>query len=150
MPGTQIRLLQALFPMTERTSQLANRIELAFVNYKQRSYLRKHSKLNLTLVLSLVLLHTLASVVWLAFLAARRFVAPLSQLAEGTQAVARGNYDQQLPVTRFDELGFLVQSFNDMTRKIAQARDEVKQSQQLADNHRTYLEAVLGCDFTGL
>jgi nitrogen fixation/metabolism regulation signal transduction histidine kinase len=143
MLGTQVLLLQALFPMTERTSQLANRIEIAFVNYKQRAYLRKHLKLNLTLVLSLVLLHTLASVVWLAFLAARRFVAPLSQLAEGTQAVARGNYDQQLPVTRFDELGFLVQSFNDMTRKIAQARDEVKQSQQLADNHRTYLEAVL-------
>ncbi len=141
--GNQVRLLQALFPMTERLSQLTNHVQTALVNYKQRLYLQKHFKLNFTLVLSLVLLITLASVVWMAFFAAQRFVAPLSNLADGTRAVAGGNYTKQLPITHFDELGFLVQSFNDMTRKIAQASDEVKHSQQLADSQRAYLEAVL-------
>jgi len=141
--GNQVRLLNALFPITQRLGELTHQVETAFVKYKERIYLQKHLKLNLTLVLSLILLLTLASVVWVAFFAARRFVAPLSNLAEGTRAVASGNYEKQLPVTHLDELGFLVQSFNEMTRKIAQARDEVKQSQQLADSQRIYLEAVL-------
>ncbi|MDY6991220.1 MAG: HAMP domain-containing protein [Pseudomonadota bacterium] len=140
----QQQLLHALFPISERISQLANRVEAAFVNYKERAYLHKPLKVSFTLVLSLVLLLSVFGTMWLAFFAARRFVAPLSNLAEGTKAVASGNYEKQLPVTHLDELGFLVHSFNDMTRKIAQARDEVKTSQQLADSQRTYLEAILG------
>ena len=141
--ANQVRLLSMLFPINERLGELTHSVETAFVRYKERLYLQKHLDLNLTLVLSLVLLLTLASAVWVAFFAARRFVAPLSNLADGTRAVASGDYEKQLPVSHFDELGFLVQSFNEMTRKIAQVRDEVKQSQQLADSQRIYLETVL-------
>lgn len=139
----QVRLLQALFPTPERIHELATKVEEAVFNYQKRTYLHQPLKLSFTLVLSLVLLLSILSTIWIAFFAARRFVAPLSDLVEGTIAVAQGNYEKQLPVTQLDELGFLVQSFNEMTRKIAVARDEVKQSQQLADNQRTYLEAVL-------
>jgi PAS domain S-box-containing protein len=138
-----VRLLQALFPIPKRIHELVNNVEMAFVNYRERAYLRQPLKLSFTLVLSLVLLLCIFSAVWMAFFAARRFVAPLSHLVEGNQAVAKGNYEKQLPVNSLDEMGFLVQSFNEMTRKIAQARDEVKQSQQLADSQRAYLEAVL-------
>jgi len=137
------RLLQAWFPIPERIRALAESVEMAFVNYKKKTYLRQPLKLSFTLVLSLVLLLTLFSAVWIAFFAARRFVAPLDHLAEGTMAVAHGNYDKKLPVKHLDELGFLVQSFNEMTRNIAQARDEVKESQKMADKQRAYLEAVL-------
>lgn len=141
--ANQVRLLSALFPINERLGELTHSVESTFIRYKERLYLQKHLNLNLTLVLSLVLLLTLASVIWVAFFAARRFVAPISNLADGTRAVASGDYEKQLPVSHFDELGFLVQSFNEMTRKIAQARDEVKQSQHLADSQRIYLETVL-------
>lgn len=138
-----VRLLQALFPIPTRIRELAESVEIAFVNYRERAYLHKPLKQSFTLALSLVLLLSIFSAIWMAFFVARRFVAPLSNLAEGTRAVAKGNYNKHLPVNHLDELGFLVQSFNEMTRKIAQARDEVKQSQQLADSQRAYLEAVL-------
>lgn len=141
--GNLVRLVHALFPLPMHLRELAGNVEEAFVNYREKAYLQQPLKLSFTLVLSLVLLLSLFSTVWMAFFVARRFVTPLSDLAEGTQAVASGNYDKQLPVKHLDELGFLVQSFNEMTRKIAQARDEVKQSQELADNQRIYLEAVL-------
>jgi len=138
-----LRLLQALFPIPSRVRELAKSIELAFVNYEERLYLQQPLKLSFALALSLVLLLSIFSTIWMAIFIARRFVAPLSDLAEGTRAVAKGDYQKQLPVKHLDELGFLVQSFNEMTRRIAQARDQVKQSQQLADNQRAYLEAVL-------
>ncbi|MDM8559449.1 ATP-binding protein [Candidatus Parabeggiatoa sp. HSG14] len=139
----QMHLLQALYPIPARLDELAKSVEIAFGNYQKKAYLQQPLKLSFTLVLSLVLLLSILGAVWIAFFAAHRFVAPLSHLVEGTHAVAQGNYEKQLPVKHLDELGFLVQSFNEMTRKIAQARDEVKKSQRVADSQRAYLEAVL-------
>ena len=81
---------------------------------------------------------------WAAFYTAHRLVRPLRELADGTQAVAAGQFDKQL-MTRAgtDELGFLVQSFNQMTRKLAQARDAAQRSQELVESQRAYLEAML-------
>jgi PAS domain S-box-containing protein len=138
-----VRLLQALFPIDARIRELAENVEVAFANYKERAYLQQPLKLSFTVVLSLILLLCIFSAVLMAFFTARRFIAPLSHLVEGTIAVANGNYEKKLPVIHSDELGFLVQSFNQMTDKIAQARDEVKQSQQLAESQRAYFEAVL-------
>ncbi len=144
------RLLHALFPIPTRIRELAENVEVAFTNYKERTYLQQSLSLTLTLVLSLILLLSIFSAIWMAFFAARRFVAPLSDLAEGTRAVAKGNYETKLPVKNLDEMGFLVQSFNEMTSKIAQARDEVKRSQQIADSQHAYLETVLECLSSGV
>jgi len=143
MRNRQPFLLNALFPTTERVSQLATQVESRVHDYREHLYLQQPLKISFTLILSLVLLLSLFSAIWLAFFAARRLVAPLSDLVKGTQAVASGDYEKQLPVTRKDELGFLVQSFNQMTRRIAQARDEVRQSQHVVNQQKNYLEAVL-------
>lgn len=140
---TQLYLLQALHPISEQVVELAGKVSSAINEYKEKAYLNQPLKQNFTLVLSLTLIITILSAIWLAFFSARRIVSPLSDLVEGTEAVASGDYEKQIPVGQSDELGFLVHSFNEMTRKIAQARDEVEQSQQLADRERRYLEAVL-------
>jgi len=110
------RVLQALSPIAVRQSTLADSVQLAFVQYKKLSYLRNPLKYSFTLTLSLVLALSLLSAVWAAFFSTRRLVAPIRDLAEGTRAVAAGDYDKRLPVTSNDELGFLVWSFNDMTQ----------------------------------
>ena len=141
--GGRTRILQALFPITERMNVLAEQVQLAYAQYRELAYLRKPLKISFTLTLSLVLLLSLLTAVWAAFFSARRLVAPLRDLVQGTQAVAEGDYGTQLPQASKDEVGFLVASFNDMTRKLAQARDETRRSQQQVEAQRTYLEAVL-------
>ncbi|MHB8550763.1 MAG: sensor histidine kinase [Acidiferrobacterales bacterium] len=64
-------------------------------------------------------------------------------MAEGTRAVAQGNYSKRLPVTANDELGVLVSSFNEMTLRIRQAQNQIRRSQHEAEAERTYLETVL-------
>ena len=44
-----------------------------------------------------------------------RFAEPLGLLAEGTRAVAQGDFTRRQPVTSRDELGVLTESFNAMT-----------------------------------
>lgn len=141
--ATDSRMLQALYPVAERMSILAESVQSAYGKYKELAYLRKPLKTSFTLTLSLVLLLSLLAAVWAAFFSARRVVAPLRDLVQGTQAVAEGAYETQLPQTAKDEVGFLLESFNEMTRKLARARDETRHSQRQAEEHRTYLEAVL-------
>ncbi len=141
--GNEERLLQALFPVTDRLSLLADAVQAAFDSYKELIFLRAPLKASFTLMLSLALLLAVLAAFWAAFYTAHRLVRPLRELAAGTQAVAAGQFDKQLARTGTDELGFLVQSFNQMTRNLAQARDTAQHSQELVESQRAYLEAVL-------
>lgn len=143
-PITGPRIFQSLFPISERVSQLTDSVQDAHAQYERLVYLREPLKFSFTLTLSLVLLLTVLVAAWAAFLSARRLVYPIQVLATGTRAVASGNYDQRLPLPgNNDEMGFLVQSFNDMTRRIGLAQSDAKHSQQQAESQRAYLEAVL-------
>jgi nitrogen fixation/metabolism regulation signal transduction histidine kinase len=113
-----MRFLQALFPVPVRIADLSDSIDFAFVRYQEMTFLRNSLKNSFLLVLSLVLLLNLLAAIWVAFISIRQIVAPVRDLVRGTRAVANGHY-QQLPVTTEDDLGFLVKSFNDMTRRLA-------------------------------
>jgi nitrogen fixation/metabolism regulation signal transduction histidine kinase len=118
-------------------------VQSAYDQYKELAFLRVPLKYSLTLALSTVLFLSVLAAVWVAFYAARRVVAPIRDLVEGTKAVAEGDYEKRLPLSGTDELGFLLSSFNDMTRKISQARDVAEQSQRQEAMQRIYLETVL-------
>lgn len=141
--GAPVRVLQVTEPLPERYARLGQNVQAAFAEYEKLFYLRGPLKFGFTLTLSLVALSTLLLAVWAAIFAARRLVTPIRDLAEGTRAVARGDYSQQLPVPVGDELGILVQSFNVMTRRIQHAQTEITRGQREAEIQRTYLETVL-------
>ncbi len=142
--GSDSRILQALYPISAEINTLTNSIQTSYIKYKELSYLREQLKLSFILILTLVLLFSLFATVWTAFYFSKRHVAPIKDMAEGTKAIAEGDYHTQIPVTSNDELGFLVASFNEMTQKIAQARDAASHSQHEAETQQAYLEAVLG------
>ena len=148
--GQEPRLLQALFPISERMNQLAGSVQSAYIDYKELSYLREQLKISFIIILTLVLLFSILSAVWAAFYSAGRLAAPIKDLASGARAVAGGDYTIRLPVPGHDELGFLVASFNDMTDKIADANHSAKESQRRAEAQRAYLETVLSCLTAGV
>ena len=142
-PNQEGMLLQALYPIPERLSRLADSVQTAFDRYRELVFLRTPLKTSFIITLTLVLLFGVLAALWGALRAARQLVAPIRDLALGTQAVAAGQYNQHLPAGRNDELGFLVDSFNQMTRNLAQARDQSERSQQLVEQQRAYLQVVL-------
>ncbi|HYA36771.1 MAG TPA: ATP-binding protein [Candidatus Methylomirabilis sp.] len=142
--GAPNRALQALQALPPRYAKLGESVQSAFADYEKLVYLRGPLKFGFTLTLSLIALLTLLIAVWAAIFSARRLAAPIRELAEGTRAVAQGDYQKQLPVTSHDEIGILVESFNDMTRRIHRAQSQSKRSQQEAEIQRAYLETVLG------
>lgn len=137
------RILHGLKLVPLRYSRLAESIENASTRYQQMVFSRGPLKFSLILTLTVVTLAATMLAVWAAIYVSRRMLSPLHDLAEGTQAVAAGDYRKQLPVTSSDELGVLVESFNNMTREIHRAQTSVRQHQQETERQRTYLEAIL-------
>ena len=143
-PSPDTRFIQALFPVATRVNEIESGVRTAFERYRDLIYLRAPLKTSFMLTLSLVLLVSLLSAVWAAVFAARRLTAPLRRMAELTRSVAAGDYETRLPAQGgADEIGFLADSFNEMTRKLSLARDEARDSHRQLDDQRTYLEAVL-------
>ncbi|WP_417071427.1 ATP-binding protein [Niveibacterium terrae] len=140
--------------MTKRVPQGISR-NLELIQSGQRDYqelvisragLIRIYSLTLTLSLLLALLAAIAA----AFEFARSLSAPLSILAEGTQAVAAGDLRPRQALPARDELGALTQSFNRMTQQLLDARAQAEKNQAEVDAARVYLESVLGNLSTGV
>jgi PAS domain S-box-containing protein len=137
------RVLQGLFGLPPAYAGLALRVEAAVHGQRQAMFLREGLKLAFALILSFVLLLSLLLAVLLAFDLARRLVAPIARLASATRDVGQGRYQAPLPEGQDDELGFLVQSFNRMTRELQLTSASARASAEETERQRAYLETVL-------
>lgn len=135
--------LQAVYPIPDQLSSLADTVRLSASQYKERSYLKTPLKTSFTVVLTLLLLLTLVSAILFTIQMFENMVRPLQTLAKGTKAVAEGDYSIAMPVEQNDEMGQLVESFNDMIQQIARARNEIKFSHQQAEVQKLYLQAII-------
>ncbi|MPQ77329.1 ATP-binding protein [Hydrogenovibrio sp. JE_KL2] len=135
--------LQAVYPIPDQLSSLADTVRLSASQYKERSYLKTPLKTSFTVVLTLLLLLTLVSAILFTIQMFENMVRPLQTLAKGTKAVAEGDYSIAMPVEQNDEMGQLVESFNDMIQQIARARNEIKFGHQQAEVQKLYLQAII-------
>ena len=138
------RFLQLVQRVPPSVAANAQALQDGYREYQElslaRSGLRKIYTLTLTLTLLLAVFAAMASAVLLA----SSMTAPLLHVAEGTRAVAEGDYRRRVREFRGnDELNVLARSFNAMTTQLGQARDAVEAKQRELENAKAYLERVL-------
>ncbi len=150
VPGRQGYLLQAIYPLPESITTLANRIEKEYHRYQNLSFLREPLKQSFILILSLVLLLTVLLAILAALNVARKLVSPISKLAQATREIAAGDLTHEVQAETRDELGFLVQSFNEMTEALTTASQEAEHSRVQLQSQSEYLETVLGSLTSGV
>ena len=137
------RLLQLTQAVPETFGRHAEAVQEAYREYQQLVLGREGLNRIYTLTLTLTLLLALLTAVAAAFIIARRLAAPLLILAEGTQAVAEGDFSPRQALPAKDELGVLTQSFNRMTRQLEDARASAQRNGAAVESARAYLESVL-------
>lgn len=141
--NNKLYALQVIFPIPDQLSQLATTVQIASGQYQELSYLRDPLKTSFTVILTMVFLLTLISALLFTIRTIENITRPIRTLAEGTEEVSKGNYTLTMPIDHQDELGQLIQSFNDMIQQIAKARNEIKFGQQQAEMQKLYLEAII-------
>jgi len=145
-----IGLIRARFEVSERIGRMVNNVDTSYSEYKRMVYLREPLKRTFSLTLTLVLIISLLGSIYGAFILSRRLVAPIQDLVAGTRAVAKGDFDTRLPTPSRDEIGFLINSFNDMTQRLSTARRQARLSQAQVEAERANLEVILARLSTGV
>ncbi len=139
----ETRLLQLTQPVPQTLAEQGESVQSVYHAYKELSLSRQSLRNIYILTLTLTLLLALFSAIALAFLLSRRLSTPLAVLAEGTQAVARGDFSRRAPVMSRDELGILTQSFNSMTEQLDEARSAAEANRAQLETAKAYLESLL-------
>ena len=136
-------MLQLLQPVPKQLTEDAEIVQAAYRDYQELLLSREGLKGLYGVTLTLALLLSLFSALAAAFLISERLSAPLGRLAEGTRAVAEGDFSRRHPVQSRDELGVLTESFNLMTQQLEEARTTAQRNQQEVESARAYLENIL-------
>ena len=120
---------------------------LAYAQQKQQYRAYKTQMLLLLLLFTVLLLF---AVTWFALFLSKQVTVPIQALAEATREVTAGNFDYQVQVQAQDELGTLVQSFNQMTSQLGDSRRQIdeftrslQQAVQELERRRELMEAIL-------
>ena len=137
------RILQVLQRVPPAIAKDADLVNTGITNYDALQEARLGLKRIFGVTLTLAMLLTLFSALALAFVLSEKLSSPLSALAEATRAIAKGDYSKLNPVKSRDEFGVLTQSFNTMTRQIADATEAMERNQQQLENSKAYLESIL-------
>ncbi len=143
-------LLQLTQPVPSSISRSAENVEAAYRDYQALQLGKQGLKRIYTMALSLALLLALFAAVAMAVVLSKRMAQPLLILAEGTRAVAAGDFTPRKTIETPDELGVLTQSFNRMTRQLADAKRDTERNREQLEAARGYLESVLANLSTGV
>ena len=121
-----------------------------FEEYRQIKSMKNPIKGGAYLFVAVVTVLILFGATWFGFYVARGITVPIQRLAEGTEAVAKGNLDVKIDVKATDEIGTLVQSFNRMTADLRTSKSRLEEvnmslvrSNIEIDQRRAYTEAVV-------
>ena len=144
------RFVVVTYPVPAQLAALSEAVQNTYSQYGDLAAFREPLKYSFRLTLTLVLLLSMLAAIYGAIYSAQRLVRPVQDLIEGTRAVGKGDFGTRLPLPSRDEMGFLVHSFNDMTKKLRRARAEATQSQQAVERERERLAIILARLSTGV
>lgn len=137
------RFLQLTQPVSPTLARNADAVQRAYREYQEKALGRTGlRKMYIgTLTLALFLATFIAMMIALAL--GNQLARPLFLLAQGTKEVTEGDYTPKREVKSRDELGFLTQSFNAMTRQLSEARAAVEKNRIALEHSKAYLESIL-------
>ena len=130
--------------------RFATEISHSREDYLDQSRNRKAVRNNFMLWLGLITMLILFAAVWIGLYLSKKIAVPIRALAEASNEVSKGNLLFQVHCPAEDELGILVNSFNQMTtqlyessQKLEQTNRDLQASNQALEERRRYTEAVL-------
>lgn len=136
-------VLQFIQPVSKQVEADAETVQAVYRDYQELTLSRLGLKRLYAITLTLSLLVVLLTAVSTAFFISERLGSSLEALAEGTRAVAQGDFTGRYPIQSSDELGALTGLFNQMTQHLYEAQQSSEQQQREVESAKVHLESVL-------
>jgi len=135
--GAEVAVAGVFIPAS--TARMIDQSIIAHKNFQQLHSQRQTLKASQTMLFLAVTLAILFGTLWTSIYASRRITIPIKALAEATARLAEGNVGHRVEVEATDEIGRLIDSFNDMSSQLAAQRKQLTETSRFMS---TVLESV--------
>ena len=142
-------LVTSLLVKSDQLARMTN-ISQGIAGYRQLKHFKDPFKFWLLIILLIVTLLVIFAAIWFGFYISRGITEPLEKLVLATRRVADGDLEFVMERESKDEMGLLVDSFNQMTlnlnssnKKLGEAHAALQQSSQESEQRRRYTEIIL-------
>jgi nitrogen fixation/metabolism regulation signal transduction histidine kinase len=139
----QREILAAVFEKPEQIAESTARIATNLQDYHSLAQSRRAIRDTYVIILLLTTVLVLFSAVWVGLFWSKRITVPIEALSEATREISAGNLDHRVHVQAQDELGLLVNHFNDMAEQLQSTTREL-------EARRKYTEIILESIPTGV
>ncbi|MFQ6083066.1 MAG: PAS domain-containing sensor histidine kinase [Candidatus Aminicenantia bacterium] len=127
-----------------------NKISSYIQKYKSLKVLKDPIKTSYLLIFLFITLLIIFTASWIGFHLAKGITVPIEKLAQATKEVSRGNLDVRIEDPASDELGILIDSFNQMVFDLKQSHQDIAQKTEELGRRKRYFETVLNNVSTGV
>jgi two-component system nitrogen regulation sensor histidine kinase NtrY len=150
--GGQLGKAILITSLLVRSDQLARMTSISqgIEGYRQLKHFKEPFKFWLLIILLIVTLLVIFAAIWFGLYISRGITDPLEKLVLATRRVADGDLEFVMERDSKDEMGLLVDSFNQMTnnlntsnKKLAETHAALEQSSQESEQRRRYTEIIL-------
>ncbi|HSM74349.1 MAG TPA: PAS domain-containing protein, partial [Desulfobacterales bacterium] len=124
------------FKLSEELSSISRGV----AEYRQVKLLKQPIKITYYITLSIVALLVVFCAIWFGFHLAKSISIPIRDLGEATRRVAEGDLSFRIMPVADDEIGRLVDSFNQMMRDLQVSRAQLEQSARKLREQNSELE----------
>ena len=150
IPGTgNLLVVAGKFP-PQNYAQKINNITAYVQRYRQLKIQKNPVKGFYLITLIFITLLIIFAASWIGFHLAKGITVPIEKLAHATKEVSKGNLNVQVEDPASDELGILIDSFNQMISDLHESQQNIAQKTSELEARKQYIETVLNRITTGV
>ncbi|MDI6727953.1 MAG: ATP-binding protein [Thermodesulfovibrionales bacterium] len=124
-------------------SEKTEKIQSLYEDYLKLESFKEPLRLNYILILGFLTLMIVFTGLWVSLKISRSITIPIQSLAMATEKVASGDLNIHVDVKSEDEVGLLINSFNQMVKQLKEGKDSLEKAYIESDRRRLYLENIL-------
>jgi two-component system nitrogen regulation sensor histidine kinase NtrY len=136
--------------LPQNYSQRINNINAYVQLYRQQKFQKNPVRTLYLITLIFVTLLIIFTASWIGFRLAKGIIAPIEKLVQATKEVSKGNLTVRVEDPASDELGMLIESFNQMISDLQESYHNIAQKTSELEAHSHYIETILNNVTTGV
>ncbi|MEE8604957.1 MAG: ATP-binding protein [Candidatus Aminicenantaceae bacterium] len=147
--GENVLVLAGKF-LPQNYAEKINNISAYVQRYSQLKIQKNPVKAFYFLTLIFITLLIIFAASWIGFHIARSITVPIEKLAQATKEVSKGNLEVRVEDPASDELGILIDSFNQMISDLNESQHNIAQKTTELEGRKQYIETILNNITTGV
>jgi len=122
----------------------------AFVQRYRGRYQKDLAKTSYLMILIFVTMLIVFAATWIGFHIAKSITVPIEKLVQATKEVSKGNLSVRVEDPASDEIGTLIESFNQMISDLKTSQENIAQKTAEQEARKQYIETILNAINTGV